>query len=100
MQKYEIAGQRSGNSCIYEAAEQSDKDVYKRQDQNFVVSDRQSFTYIVQFMKYRKKMTGYLELAPKVGGDNIACVSMFGFPEKMNKQAPEARERIEKELLK
>ena len=38
--------------------------------------------------------------APKVGGDNIACVSLFGFPEKMNKQAPEARERIEKELLK
>ena len=33
-------------------------------------------------------MTGYLQLAPKVGGDNIACVSMFGFPEKMNKQAP------------
>ena len=26
-------------------------------------------------------MTGYLQLAPKVGGDNIACVSMFGFPE-------------------
>jgi len=25
---------------------------------------------------------------------------MFGFPEKMNKQAPEAREKIEKELLK
>ena len=38
--------------------------------------------------------------APKVGGDNIACVFMFGFPEKMNKQAPEARERLEKELLK
>ena len=37
--------------------------------------------------------------APKVGGDNIACVSMFGFPEKMEKQAPEARERIERELL-
>lgn len=45
-------------------------------------------------------MTGYLQLASKVGGDNIACVFMFGFPEKMNKQAPEARERIEKELLK
>lgn len=39
------------------------------------------------------------EDAPKAGGDNIACVSMFGFPEKMEKQAPEARERIEKELL-
>ena len=37
--------------------------------------------------------------APKAGGDNIACVSMFGFPEKMDRQAPEARERIEKELL-
>ena len=37
--------------------------------------------------------------APKVGGDSIACVSYFGFPEKMDKQAPEARERIEKELL-
>lgn len=36
---------------------------------------------------------------PKAGGDNIACVSMFGFPEKMDKQAPEARERIERELL-
>ena len=48
----------------------------------------------------QEKMTGYLQLAPKVGGDNIACVSMFGFQEKMNKQAPEAGERIEKELLK
>ncbi len=37
--------------------------------------------------------------APKTGGDNIACVSMFGFPEKMDRQAPEARELIEKELL-
>ena len=37
--------------------------------------------------------------APKVGGDNIACVSYFGFPEKMEKQAPEAREIIERELL-
>lgn len=34
-----------------------------------------------------------------VGGESIACVSYFGFPEKMDKQAPEARERIEKELL-
>lgn len=76
------------------------KETYFKTDQNFAVSDRQSFTYIVQFMKYRKKITGYLQLAPKVGGDNIAGVSMFGFPEKMNKQAPEARERIEKELLK
>ena len=38
--------------------------------------------------------------APKVGGDNIACVSMFGFPEKMDRQAPEARERVERELLR
>ena len=38
--------------------------------------------------------------APKVGGDNIACVSIFGFPEKMNEWAPAARERIENELLK
>ena len=38
--------------------------------------------------------------APKAGGDNIACVSMFGFPEKMDRQAPEARERIERELLR
>ena len=37
--------------------------------------------------------------APKVGGDNIICVSYFGFPEKMDKQAPEALERIQHELL-
>jgi myo-inositol catabolism protein IolH len=35
----------------------------------------------------------------KVGGESIACVSYFGFPEKMDQQAPAARERIEKELL-
>ncbi|MBA4700160.1 MAG: sugar phosphate isomerase/epimerase [Ruminococcus sp.] len=35
----------------------------------------------------------------KVGGESIATVSYFGFLEKMDKQAPEARERIEKELL-
>jgi len=35
----------------------------------------------------------------KVGGESIACVSYFGFPDKMQKQAPEARIRIEKELL-
>jgi myo-inositol catabolism protein IolH len=34
----------------------------------------------------------------KAGGESIACVSYFGFPEKMDKQAPAARERIEKEL--
>ncbi|MDR1745393.1 MAG: sugar phosphate isomerase/epimerase [Planctomycetota bacterium] len=34
----------------------------------------------------------------KVGGESIACVSYFGYPEKMDKQAVEARERIEKEL--
>ena len=31
------------------------KETYFKTDQNFAVSDRQSFTYIVQFMKYRKK---------------------------------------------
>lgn len=35
----------------------------------------------------------------KVGGDAIACVSYFGFPDKMDVQAPAARERIERELL-
>jgi len=35
----------------------------------------------------------------KVGGETIACVSYFGFPEKMDQQAPAARERIERELL-
>ena len=35
----------------------------------------------------------------KAGGESIACVSYFGYPEKMDKQAVEARERIEKELL-
>ncbi|UUM31721.1 sugar phosphate isomerase/epimerase family protein [Vibrio japonicus] len=34
-----------------------------------------------------------------VGGDSIACVSYFGFPEKMDVQAPAARERLEKEFL-
>ena len=37
--------------------------------------------------------------APKVGGDNIACVSYFGFPKKMDRQAPLALERIKHELL-
>lgn len=37
--------------------------------------------------------------AKKVGGDNIACVSMFGFPEIMDVEAPRAREILEKELL-
>lgn len=35
----------------------------------------------------------------RVGGESIACVSYFGFPDRMNKQAPAAKERIEKELL-
>ena len=35
----------------------------------------------------------------KVGGESIACVSYFGFPDKMAAQAPAARERIERELL-
>lgn len=34
----------------------------------------------------------------KIGGESIAAVSYFGFPEKMNEQAPRAREIIEKEL--
>jgi myo-inositol catabolism protein IolH len=34
-----------------------------------------------------------------VGGESIACVSYFGYPERMQKQAPLARERIEQELL-
>ncbi len=37
--------------------------------------------------------------APKVGGDNIICVSYFGFPEKMDRQAPEVLERMQGELL-
>lgn len=36
----------------------------------------------------------------KVGGESISCVSLFGYPEKMAVQAVEARERIEKELLR
>lgn len=36
----------------------------------------------------------------KVGGESIACVSMFGFPNKMGTQAVAARERIERELLR
>ena len=48
-------------------------------------------------MDFANKQFG--QSAPKAGGDNIACVSMFGFPEKMDRQAPEARERIERELL-
>ena len=34
----------------------------------------------------------------QAGGESIACVSYFGFPDKMNVQAPAARERIEREL--
>ncbi len=44
--------------------------------------------------------TGFANRAFKAGGESIACVSYFGYPEKMAKQAVEARERIEKELLK
>ena len=36
----------------------------------------------------------------KVGGDAISCVSIFGYPERMDVEAPRARERIEKELLR
>ncbi|EHQ8971410.1 sugar phosphate isomerase/epimerase IolH [Escherichia coli] len=35
----------------------------------------------------------------KVGGDAIITTSLFGYPEKMNVQAVETRERIERELL-
>lgn len=35
----------------------------------------------------------------KVGGDAIACVSIFGHPERMDVEAPRAREIIERELL-
>ncbi len=35
----------------------------------------------------------------KAGGDAIVCVSYFGYPELMAKEAPAARERIERELL-
>jgi len=34
----------------------------------------------------------------KVGGESITCVSYFGYPERMNRQAPEALERIKREL--
>jgi myo-inositol catabolism protein IolH len=43
--------------------------------------------------------TGFASRAFKVGGGPIACVSYFGFPEKMDEQAPAARERIERELM-
>ncbi len=35
-----------------------------------------------------------------VGGDTIITASLFGYPEKMNVQAVETRERIERELLR
>jgi myo-inositol catabolism protein IolH len=35
----------------------------------------------------------------KVGGESIACVSLFGYPEKIARQAIDTRERIEQELL-
>lgn len=35
----------------------------------------------------------------KVGGESIACVSLFGYPDNMAKEAIETRELIEKELL-
>jgi myo-inositol catabolism protein IolH len=43
---------------------------------------------------------GFADKRFKVGGDAIACVSYFGFPEKMDEQAPAARERIERALLR
>lgn len=45
------------------------------------------------------RKTGFAGRSFKVGGESIACVSYFGYPEKMAKQAVDARERIEKELL-
>lgn len=36
----------------------------------------------------------------KAGGEAISCVSIFGYPEKMDVEAPRAREIIEKELEK
>ncbi len=36
----------------------------------------------------------------KVGGESIIAVSLFGYPEKMARLAVEAREKIERELLK
>lgn len=41
----------------------------------------------------------FAERTYKVGGESIACVSYFGYPEKMELLAPAARECIEKELL-
>lgn len=58
------------------------------------------FDGIFETLRDMKFATKQLEKdAPKAGGDNISCVSIFGFPEKMDQWAPEARERIEKELL-
>ena len=45
------------------------------------------------------RKTDFAKRSYKVGGESIACVSYFGYPEKMDEQAPAARERIEKELL-
>ena len=70
-------------------------DVYKRQGEGDV--DFDGIFETLRDMDFANKQMK--ADAPKVGGDNIACVSMFGFPEKMDRQAPEARERIEKELL-
>lgn len=35
----------------------------------------------------------------KVGGESIICTSLFGYPEKMDRWAPETKARIERELL-
>ncbi|MDU8925260.1 sugar phosphate isomerase/epimerase [Pasteurellaceae bacterium LIM206] len=45
------------------------------------------------------RKTDFAHRTYNVGGESIACVSMFGFPEKMAVEAPRAREIIEKELL-
>ncbi|MBF9002374.1 sugar phosphate isomerase/epimerase family protein [Vibrio nitrifigilis] len=43
--------------------------------------------------------TGFAQRKFKVGGDPIVAAALFGFPEKMDVQAIETRERIERELL-
>lgn len=46
------------------------------------------------------RMMDFANRTFKIGGESIIAVSLFGFPEKMTKWAVEARERIEKELLR
>ncbi|WPC76309.1 sugar phosphate isomerase/epimerase family protein [Vibrio porteresiae] len=44
--------------------------------------------------------TGFAQRKFKVGGEPIIAAALFGYPEKMDKQAIETRERIERELLR